>query len=306
MSLRRLGISILVVLVLLVALTYPFIAVTNVTQTSETLTTPILITIRATQTTTRSWSVSDCITSQCPEIKRSSAVLVGVGTLALDVAVSNPTVLPVSALVVRFDYWDPYTCATCSPDYTTRITFEVVAPGATQTKHIEVRNTSLFLYAVFHYSFQIEAFVTSQSTVVQRTSTSSRLSVIQQTFAHTGSVAVYDLVLPGRSKWPAILATFGVAILLCVALIWRRVTRRASFERRSASKESHRAPETSGPPVDSTSKTQTSGKETLPSALDPEFRVYRDRLQESLLAGEIDEREYVRLLSEFQRSKKQV
>jgi hypothetical protein len=36
----------------------------------------------------------------------------------------------------------------------------------------------------------------------------------------------------------------------------------------------------------------------------PEFRIHRNRLQESSLAGKIDKREYARLLAEFRKLKK--
>jgi CRISPR/Cas system-associated endoribonuclease Cas2 len=41
------------------------------------------------------------------------------------------------------------------------------------------------------------------------------------------------------------------------------------------------------------------------AALEAEFRIYRDRLQESLFEGKIGETEYARLLAEFRKARRE-
>jgi hypothetical protein len=120
--------------------------------------------------------VTQCSNSACPIVDGSSALFKGYSTMALDVTVTNPTDRWVYNLAVRFNYWGPYTCPTCQPDYTMLISFPNLPPRSSQNKHMELQNTQVFRQPTFRYAFQIESFQNQYLLMLTSTSTSSTTS----------------------------------------------------------------------------------------------------------------------------------
>lgn len=293
---RRL-IPILGTVILLAVLSVPFLPTSESGRTSKTYTTIFASTIETTQVTRQSWAASECTNSRCPYIEKSSAALIGYSTLALDVTLVNPTALLVHNLAVRFNYWGPYACPSCAPEYTTLITFESFPPGTRQSKHVEVQNTQLFRQAIFRFQFKIETF--QNSVWATFTATAFRTSVTG--FTSTGFMAVYELFHPTDPiESVGILGAAGVLAFVCMTLLSRQQALKTP--RKSAPLE--RSAQVTQGPTKPLSKSQTSNAGDISTALNPEFRIYRDRLQELLFAGRIDEKEYARLLAEFYKTKK--
>jgi hypothetical protein len=271
--LKQFGASVMVLAILFLLLSAPRTEPheSSVTTTEETVSTTY---------TTRSWQVTDCGNSQCPVIQKSSAVLIGHSSIALDITVFNPTSLPVHNLDVLFSYWGPYACPGCPPDYTTVIRFDAVPSGATQSKHVEMLNTQWFRQSMFRYTFHIETWNFVSLSVFLATSYSTTTHV----YTSTSSLAFYQAIRPpvplNSIELLGAIELFGflgTMMLSSVVISIRRTKTRIPTKDKRAS---------------------------VTIALDPQFRSYRDRLQESLFEGKIDETTYTKLLAEFRKSKK--
>jgi len=296
-ALKRYWLSILVSLVVLAALSTPYMstgAVQHLTRTYTSLETRISSTTYQ-GVYTWTWDVGACGSTNCPIVEKSSAFLSTEDNalILLDVTLYNPTSLQVRNIVVRFDYWKPSSCSTCPPDFTTRVQFDAVNSGERVTKRIEIRQ-DIFRSGRFQqirYTVLIETYVSSVVTAQLPVVMSSTVLTEQLSTAKR-LVAPYEVILPDAGQWSvSVPAVSAIAVFSALAIITRSMGRSSRRWQTGTGKRI----ETSSSSIKTDMNTPTDHL----SALDAGFRKYRDRLQEKLFSGEIDEDEYARRLEEF-------
>jgi hypothetical protein len=310
---RQLKISVAAAIALLILLGAPLLPTSERRQVVQTYTTQVATILDTRRDVQRSWIASDCTNARCPYIDSSSAVLKEYGTLAIDVTVHNPTSFEVRDLVVRFDFWKSSSCLTCPPNYTDTIRFDKLPASVAQSIHLEIRN-DLFRFGYsqrFYYKFQINTYVVSIEEQVTATTIGTSSAVQTITVSHL--IPLGELIHLGMLSEPQLFAGIGILGFFS-AMMLTRVLTRSRFRHgvlgssEKATNDSSTPPRALGSGQSARAKEHTilrdMGSAMPPAGLDPEFLKYRDRLQESLMAGKIDEVEYVRLLAEFDKAKR--
>jgi len=257
--------------------------------------------IQTTVETTRSGDISYCGT-WCPHVTESSVFLREYGVLALDFTVLNPTTAPVRDLVLRFNFWTPYSCSYCVPDYTSRLRIDLIEAGSTRHIHVELTDRAFrFGYSLrFRYAFEVESYV-SQS--LQWVSTTTLMYAIRErTETKNYLASLGDLIFPMEVPMRTIiLATITMVVLLLThnLVIRRDESRIIHHKLGGIVGVSEQSIKTGISSTLAKGAVSLDAPSALDRALDPEFMKYRDYIQEQLVSGRIDEKEYVRLLREF-------
>lgn len=273
MELRRLWTASLAALILFAALSLQYAPRSELDHTA--ITTTIAVSTQSETIHQITQSHFGTCPNTCPFITQATAAssLADYRTLVLDIAVFNPSAATVRNVIIRFDYWKPGSClSSCLPDFTTRIEFDEVSSFVVRSQHL-VLQEDVFQIGhgqQFRYNFQIESFVaTSIST--QTATTLSETHVKDELITVERLVAPYQLVFADGGQSSLIIPSV-FAVLAFLAVLG------GSFRRPKSSRDI--------------------------VWLSSDFTGYRDRLQELLFSGEIDEKVYLNRLEEFRQGPK--